>query len=70
MLRKGSLSGIASEFGDAELLKLALQDYVLARRRERASRSDFLSGWLAAMRRLKWENCDPELLSEDLTQVA
>jgi len=50
-LRTGSIGReLAQE--DPQLLELILADYRDQRRRERASRLDFASGWLAAMRRL------------------
>ena len=49
-MRAGSLGGVLREL-DSESLKLLLEDYALARRRERASRADFAAGWVAAMRR-------------------
>ena len=36
---------------DSETLAQLLEDYQLAKRRERASRADFASGWVAARRR-------------------
>lgn len=53
MIRKGSLDGLVEEIGDADLLRQALEDYELGKRRERASRVDFVLGWVAAYRRLK-----------------
>lgn len=53
VVRKGSIDGLAEEIGDPELLSLALRDYELSHRRERASRKDFVLGYVAAIRRLK-----------------
>lgn len=55
VIRRGSLDGLIEEIGDPELLSLALRDYELSHRRERASRKDFVLGYVAAIRRLKFE---------------
>jgi len=51
-LRAGSLVGVLREL-DAETLAELLEDYRVARRRDRSSRADFAAGWLAATRRFK-----------------
>lgn len=51
-LRTGSLSReLASE--DPDVLEMLLEDYKTSARRDRSSRIDFASGWLAALRRVK-----------------
>ena len=51
-LRTGSLTReLLAE--DPELVALLLEDYQAGKRRERSSRADFASGWLALARRLK-----------------
>lgn len=72
VIRKGSLDGLAEEIGDPDLLAIALKDYELSHRRERASRKDFVLGYVAAIRRLR---VDPLSLSgvvgkSALTRVA
>jgi hypothetical protein len=73
MIRKGSLEGL--DECDAQLVQMALEDYLIARRRERASRSDFVAGWLAASRRFGDGSIAEARevrsdLSEDLTVAA
>lgn len=52
VLRTGSVStDMAQE--DPELLAMLLEDYKLSRRRDRTSRTDFASGWLAALKRFR-----------------
>jgi hypothetical protein len=70
MIRKGSIDGLAEEIGDAELLRLALEDYDLGKRRERASRVDFVLGWVAAYRRLREGKEDRTFRSSGLTVAA
>lgn len=67
VVRKGSIDGLAEEIGDPALLALALADYERSRRRERASRKDFVLGYVAAIRRLKFE---PGSLSGILEKTA
>lgn len=51
-IRTGSLSReLAQE--DPDILEMLLEDYKQSARRDRSSRIDFASGWLAALRRMK-----------------
>jgi hypothetical protein len=51
-IRTGSLSReLAQE--DPDILRMLLEDYKVSARRDRSSRIDFASGWLAALRRVK-----------------
>lgn len=70
MIRKGSLDGLAEEVGDRALLELALEDYRLSRRRDRASRKDYVMGWVAAVRRLRSDEQMQRKVLRDLTLVA
>lgn len=71
MIRKGSLDGLVEEIGDVDLLQMALDDYALAHRRERASRQDYVMGWVAAVRRLRGDSeVARKILTKSLTIAA